>query len=76
MNSSSVWLLGCEATGNRFSEALFRIYGGGGWDDWADLNQSWILREEPPFFQNCSLGFRLCATQRPAAEEPPAEASE
>ena len=29
MNSSSVWLLGCEATGNRFSEALFRIYGGG-----------------------------------------------
>lgn len=29
MNSSSVCLLGCEATGNRFSEALFRIYGGG-----------------------------------------------
>ena len=28
-NASSVWLLGCEATGNRFSEALFRIYGGG-----------------------------------------------
>ena len=29
MNSSSVCLLGCEATGNRFSEALFRIYDGG-----------------------------------------------
>ena len=29
MNSSSVCLLGCEATGNSFSEALFRIYDGG-----------------------------------------------
>ena len=29
MNSSSVCLLGCEATGNTFSEALFRVYGGG-----------------------------------------------
>ena len=29
MNSSSVCLLGCEASGNRFSEALFRIYDGG-----------------------------------------------
>ncbi len=29
MNSSSVCLLGCEATGNVFSDALFRIYDGG-----------------------------------------------
>ena len=29
MNSSSVCLLGCEASGNSFSEALFRIYDGG-----------------------------------------------
>ncbi len=29
MNSSSVCLLGCEATGNLFSDALFRIYDGG-----------------------------------------------
>ena len=29
MNSSSVCLLGCEATGNHFSEALFQIYDGG-----------------------------------------------
>ena len=29
MNSSSVCLLGCEATGNQFSDALFRIYDGG-----------------------------------------------
>ncbi len=29
MNSSSVALLGCEATGSKFSEALFRIYDGG-----------------------------------------------
>ncbi len=29
MNSSSVCLLGCEATGSKFSEALFRILDGG-----------------------------------------------
>ena len=29
MNSSSVFLLGCEATGSKFSEALFRILDGG-----------------------------------------------
>ena len=29
MNSSSVFLLGCEAAENHFSEALFRIYDGG-----------------------------------------------
>jgi len=54
----------------------YRVLRGGGW-----LNSAWDCESSyrgwfSPSYRFNFLGFRLCATQRPAAEEPPAEASE
>jgi len=51
-----------------------RVYRGGGWFD-----SEWLCEcsyREGPFYRYCNLGFRLCATPSPAAEETHAESAE
>ena len=53
-----------------------RVGRGGGWDCSAGSCGSSNRDGSSPVDRNGGLGFRLCATQRPAAEEPHAESAE
>ena len=53
-----------------------RVNRGGGWGDSAGLCESSLRYWNSPSSRLSLLGFRLCATQRPAAEETHAESAE
>ena len=58
------------------ADGVFRVNRGGGWGDSAGLCESTFWFGNLPVIRNDCLGFRLCATQRPAAEETHAESAE
>ena len=54
----------------------YRFYCGGSWNNSARNCAASLWGWDSPSDRDRYLGFRLCATQRPAAEEPHAEAAE
>ena len=55
---------------------VLRVYRGGSWSYSAGRCESSIWSGSSPDYRSFNLGFRLCATQRPAAEESHAESAE
>ena len=53
-----------------------RVFRGGGWFNSARYCESSSRSRRSPSLRHYDLGFRLCATQRPAAEESHAESAE
>ena len=55
---------------------VFRVYRGGGWHSSASCCESSLRGRRSPSYRDYDLGFRLCATQSPAADETHAESAE